>query len=398
MRPSRDEGPLLFIIAGEPSGDALGGALMAALKLRTRGAIRFAGIGGERMAEQGLQSLVPLDELAIIGLAEVLPRARRIFRRVRETTDAVIEARPAALVTIDSSGFTWRVAKRLRQRGERVPLIHYVAPMVWAWRPGKARKVARWYDHLMTLLPFEPPYFEAVGLSSSYVGHPVLESGADMGDGPAFRARHGIARETRLLCLLPGSRRGEASRLLPIYRAAMEKLMPRFPELRLVLPSVDFLADWIAGEVASWPIPVTVVRGQKEKIDAFAASEIALAASGTVALELAMARLPAVVTYRTNPLTAWLLRRAVKVPFVNLVNLILGREVVPELLLEQCTPDRLSSALERLLLDGAARAAQIEGYREGLRRLGDGGPPPSVRAADKVLEVMAASGSPPRQA
>jgi lipid-A-disaccharide synthase len=397
MPPSAGEVPLLFIIAGEPSGDALGGALMAALKLRTQGAIRFAGIGGERMAEQGLRSLVPLDELAIIGLAEVLPRARRIFRHVRETADAVIQAHPAALVTIDSSGFTWRVAKRLRQRGESLPLIHYVAPMVWAWRPGKARKVARWYDHLMALLPFEPPYFEAVGLSCSYVGHPVLESGAGAGDGLAFRARHGIAREARLVCLLPGSRRGEVSRLLPIYAAAMQELVQRFPEVRLVLPSVDFLADWIVRETASWHIPVTVVRGQQEKIDAFAASEIALAASGTVALELAMAKLPAVVAYRTNPLTAWLLRRAVKVPFVNLVNLILGREVVPELLLEECTPDRLSSALERLLLDGAARAAQIEGYREGLQRLGDGGPPPSLRAADKVLEIMAAQGAAPRQ-
>jgi lipid-A-disaccharide synthase len=398
MPPQAGEAPLLFIIAGEPSGDALGGALMAALKLRTRGVIHFAGIGGERMAEQGLRSLVPLDELAIIGLAEVLPRARRIFRHVRETADAVIQARPAALVTIDSSGFTWRVAKRLRQRGESLPLIHYVAPMVWAWRPGKARKIARWYDHLMTLLPFEPPYFEAVGLSCSYVGHPVLESGADAGDGPAFRARHGIAREARLLCLLPGSRRGEVRRLLPIYAAAMKQLVPRFPEVRLVLPSVDFLADWIVRETASWHIPVTVVRGRQEKIDAFAASEIALAASGTVALELAMAKLPAVVVYRTNPLTAWLLRRVVTVPFVNLVNLILDREVIPELLLEECTPDRLSSALERLLLDGAARAAQIEGYREGLQLLGDGGPAPSLRAADKILEIMAAHGAVPRQA
>jgi lipid-A-disaccharide synthase len=398
MPPQAGEAPLLFIIAGEPSGDALGGALMAALKLRTRGVIHFAGIGGERMAEQGLRSLVPLDELAVIGLAEVLPRARRIFRHVRETADAVIQARPAALVTIDSSGFTWRVAKRLRQRGESLPLIHYVAPMVWAWRPGKARKIARWYDHLMTLLPFEPPYFEAVGLSCSYVGHPVLESGADAGDGPAFRARHGIAREARLLCLLPGSRRGEVRRLLPIYAAAMKQLVPRFPEVRLVLPSVDFLADWIVRETASWRIPVTVVRGRQEKIDAFAASEIALAASGTVALELAMAELPAVVAYRTNPLTAWLLRRAVTVPFVNLVNLILDREVIPELLLEECTPDRLSSALERLLLDGAARAAQIEGYREGLQLLGDGGPAPSLRAADKILEIMAAHGAVPRQA
>lgn len=384
------DAPLLFIIAGEPSGDALGGALMAALKARTGGAIRFAGIGGERMAGEGLHSLVPIEDLAIIGLAEVLPRARRIFRRVRETADAVVRMRPDAVVTIDSSGFTWRVAERLRRRGETLPLIHYVAPMVWAWRPGKARKVARWYDHLMALLPFEPPYFEAVGLSCSYVGHPVLESGAERGDGPGLRARHGIPAEARLLCLLPGSRRGEVGRHLPLFAATLGRLAPRIPGLRVVLPTLDFLAERIASETTGWPVPVTVVRGRRERYDAFAASEVALAASGTVALELAVAELPAVVAYRTNPLTGLILRRVVKAPYVNLVNLILGRAVVPELLLEECTPERLSSALETVLLDPGARAAQIEGYREGLARLGKNGPSPSLRAADTVLEIIAA--------
>jgi lipid-A-disaccharide synthase len=383
------EAPLLFIIAGEPSGDALGGALMAALRSRTGGAIRFAGIGGERMAGEGLHSLVPIEELAIIGLAEVLPRARRIFRRVRETADAVMRMRPDAVVTIDSSGFTWRVAERLRRRGETLPLIHYVAPMVWAWRPSKARKVARWYDHLMALLPFEPPYFEAVGLSCSYVGHPALESGADRGDGPGFRARHGIPGEARLLCLLPGSRHGEVGRHLPLFAATLGRLAPRIPGLRAVLPTLDFLAEKISRETAGWPVPVTVVRGQRERYDAFAASETALAASGTVALELAEAGLPAVVAYRTNPLTGLILRRVVKAPYVNLVNLILGRAVVPELLLEESTPERLSSALETVLLDAGARAAQIEGYREALERLGKGGPSPSQRAADTVLEIIA---------
>ncbi|MBV9521296.1 MAG: lipid-A-disaccharide synthase, partial [Alphaproteobacteria bacterium] len=270
MLPPTEETPLVFIIAGEPSGDVLGGALMAALKQRTGGAIRFAGIGGEHMAAQGLRSLVPLDELAIIGVAEVLPRAPAIFRRVRETADTVVRMRPATVVTIDSSGFTWRVAKRLRRRGETLPLIHYVAPMVWAWRAGKARKVARWYDHLMALLPFEPPYFQSVGLSCSYVGHPILEGGAGGGDGAAFRARHGIAPDARLLCVLPGSRWGEVGRLLPIFAATVARLHPKIPGLRLILPTVDFLADRIVDATASWAMPVTVVRGQQEKYDAFA--------------------------------------------------------------------------------------------------------------------------------
>jgi lipid-A-disaccharide synthase len=382
------DAPLIFIIAGEPSGDALGGALMAALKQRTGGAIRFAGIGGERMSEQGLRSLVPLHELAIMGIAEVLPRARQVLRRVRETADTVVAMRPAAVVTIDSSGFTWRVAERLRRRGERVTLIHYVAPMVWAWRESKARKVARWYDHLMTLLPFEPPFFTAVGLSCHYVGHPVLESGAERGDGPDFRRRHGIPAEAQVLCLLPGSRRGEVARLLPIFRQTVEALLRRRPGLMLVLPTIDLVADAVGETVRNWPVPVIVVRGIDEKFAAFAASDVALAASGTALLELAMAELPAVAAYKMNPLTGWLARRLVKARYVNLVNIILDRLVVPELLLEECTPDRLSLALEDLLGNAAARAAQIAGYRESLARLGQGGIPPSLRAADDVLAVI----------
>ena len=223
------DGPLIYIVAGEPSGDFLGGRLMAALKERTGGAVRFAGIGGEEMAAEGLPSRVPLDELAIMGVAEVIPRARVILRRVRETVDDILRMAPDAVVTIDSSGFTWRIAHGLRRRGARLPLIHYVAPMVWAWRAGRARRMARWYDLLMALLPFEPPYFTAVGLPCSYVGHPVVESGADRGNGPAFRRRHEIASETKLLALLPGSRRGEVSRLLPVFGQAAERLAAIYP-------------------------------------------------------------------------------------------------------------------------------------------------------------------------
>src|SRR5207253_8254694 len=169
-----------------PSGDALGGALIAALRERIGGRLRLAGIGGEEMAAQGLHSLVPLSDLAVAGVAEVLPRAPLILRRVRQTVAAIRAQRPDAVVTIDSSGFSWRIAHRLRRHGERLPLIHYVAPMVWAWRPGRARRMARWYDHLLALLPFEPPYFEAVGLACSYVGHPVIESGADRRDAARF--------------------------------------------------------------------------------------------------------------------------------------------------------------------------------------------------------------------
>src|SRR5436305_12240027 len=229
--------PFLFIIAGEPSGDALGAALIAALRERTDGRLRIAGIGGEQMSAQGLRSLVPLADLAVAGIAEVLPRAPLILRRVRQTVAAVRELRPDAVITIDSSGFSWRVAHGLRRRGERLPLIHYVAPMVWAWRAGRARRMARWYDHLLTLLPFEPPYFERVGLSCPFVGHPVLECGAQDGDGGRFRAAHGLAPDDLLITVLPGSRGGEVRRLLPIFGVALQVLEDLVGPFRVVVPT-----------------------------------------------------------------------------------------------------------------------------------------------------------------
>jgi len=383
------EVPLLYIIAGEPSGDALGGRLMAALSERA-GPLRFAGIGGERMAEQGLETLVPLHELAVMGVAEVLPRARLILRRVRETVAEIRRLRPAAVITIDSSGFTWRVAQRLRESGEReLPLIHYVAPMVWAWRAGRARRMARWYDHLMVLLPFEPPYFTRVGLACTYVGHPVIESGAERGDGPGFRRRHGIPPEAPVVAVLPGSRRGEVRRLLPPFAGAVERLARQHPDLRLVVPVTETVAEGVAAAISGWPAPAILVRGEREKYDAFAASNAAMAASGTVALELAMAGVPALVAYRVNPLTHRLLRRIVRVDYINLVNLILGREVVPELIQDACTPERLAATIEGLLGDESRRRAQVAGCREALTRLGLGELSPSRRAADLVLAIIA---------
>ena len=380
----------IFIVTGEPSGDALGGALIAALRQRIGGGLRVAGIGGERMREQGLDSLVPLADLAIMGVAEVLPRAPIILRRVRETVAAVRELRPDAVVTIDSSGFSWRVAHALRRRGESLPLIHYVAPMVWAWRAGRARRMARWYDHLMTLLPFEPPYFERVGLSCSFVGHPVLECGADRGDGGRFRAAHGLAADDLLITVLPGSRRGEVRRLLPIFGAALDQLTELIGRFRVVVPTVATVAPTVGSAVGGWPGHVIVVKQPQEKYDAFAASRAALAASGSVALELALARLPMVVGYRLNPMTEALLDRVLKVRQVNLVNLLLGRSLVTELLGPYCSPLRLAASLAQLVNDEQVRAAHRQGYDEAVRRLSGDGASPSLRAADQILELVAA--------
>jgi lipid-A-disaccharide synthase len=384
-----DDFPLIYIVAGEPSGDLLGGRLMAALKLRLMGKVRFAGIGGETMAAQGLQSRVDIAELAVMGIAEVLPQARRIFRRVNETVADIIRERPIALVTIDSSGFTWRIAQRLRRQGSTLPMIHYVAPMVWAWRAGRARRMARWYDHLMALLPFEPPYFTAVGLSCSYVGHPVVESGADKGDGSGFRRRHGIAADARLLTVLPGSRNGEVSRLLPIFAEAVIQIAARHRNLRVVVPTTANVAARVQADVARWPVPIIVLQGTAEKYDAFAASDAALAASGTVALELAMAKLPTVIAYRISSLTHAYVSRVVKVAYANLVNVILNREAVPELLQDRCTPEELAAAVAHLMDDKAAAAQQIAACQEALQVLGYGGTSPALRAAEEVVAAIA---------
>lgn len=376
--------PLIFLIAGEPSGDQLGGRLMAAIKDRRR--VRFAGIGGPWMEREGLVGLFPMDELSVMGLAEVLPHLPRLLRRIRQTVAEVRALRPSVLVTIDSPGFNFRVARRLKGRG--IPLVHYVAPSVWAWRPGRARKVAAFLDHLLALLPFEPPYFEAQGLPCTFVGHPVVETGSDRGDGVAFRRRHGIAEGATLICVLPGSRSGEVARLLPVFGDTLALLERSRPGLRAVVPTVEAVAGEVAAAATRWPVPALVVGGENEKFDAFAASDAALAASGTVALELAMAGTPAVIAYRVNRLTAWLARRLIRIRLVNLVNIILEREAVPEFLQEDCRSDRLAAAVEGLLGEQTACRRQAEDSGEALRLLGLGGPPPSGRAAEVVLDII----------
>jgi lipid-A-disaccharide synthase len=385
-----DAAPFIFIVTGEPSGDALGGALIAALRERVGDGLRVAGIGGERMREQGVDSLAPLSDLAVAGVAEVVPRAPVIFRHVRSAVAAIQAQRPDAVVTIDSSGFSWRIAHALRRRGETLPLIHYVAPMVWAWRAGRARRMARWYDHLLALLPFEPPYFERVGLACTYVGHPVIDSGAGQGDGARFRAAHGIAADALVLSVLPGSRGGEVRRLMPIFGETLWRVEASIGPFRIALPTVETVADTVAAGVRDWPGDPLVLRGDQAKYDAFAASRAALAASGTVALELAMARLPMTVAYRLNPLTETLLDTVLKVRQVNLINLILGRVLVVEHLRGDCTPDRLAATMVELIRDEPVRAAHLAGYDAAMRSLGAGDTSPSRKAADTILEIIAA--------
>ncbi len=376
--------PLIFLVAGEPSGDQLGAGLMAALKTLAGGEVRFAGVGGEMMTAQGLDSLFPIDDIAVCGLVEVIPHIPRILHRVRQTTAAARTMAADAVVTIDSPDFSFRVSRGLRDTD--TALIHYVAPTVWAWKSRRAGKIAKFLDHLLLVYPFEGREFDAVGLPSTFVGHPMIESGLDQGDGPGFRDRHGIPAEAKLLCVLPGSRTTETRRHLGLFGTVLGALRERVSDLHVVVPTLGTVGDAVRAGAAAWPVPVTVTEGLDQKRDAFAASDAALAASGTVTLELALARVPMVVAYKTSAVTAWVLRRMVYAKYAALVNLILDRELVPEILLEQCTAERLVEAMVPVLGDDAVRQAQLAGMAEAVAAL-DTGRPPSLHAAEIVLDL-----------
>jgi lipid-A-disaccharide synthase len=376
---------LLFLVAGEASGDVLGGRLMAALRAR-RPDLRFAGIGGERMAAQGLSSLFPMRELALMGLLEVLPKIRSLARRMAEAEAAVRAQRPALVVTIDSPGFAFRLAERIRPLG--IPLVHYVAPQLWAWRPGRAEKIRQHLDRILCLLPFEPQVFEQSGIPVSFVGHPVLESGADAGDAVRFRARHGLRPEERVLLVMPGSRRMELRRLLPIFGEALRRLSASAPGLRPVVPVATTVAGAVREGTLDWPARPILVETTEEKHDAFAAAEAGLIKSGTSSLEMAVAGVPHLVAYRVNPVTAAIVRRLVRVPHASLVNLLNEREVVPEFIQQDCTPERLSAELERLLADPLAAAAQRLGFAKVRQLLRAPEGLPSEAAATAVLRML----------
>lgn len=379
--------PLVFIIAGEPSGDNLAGRLIAALREMTGGRIQIAGIGGPQSEAQGLKSLFPMRELALIGIAEVVPHLPRLLRRMNETATTIREMKPDIVVTVDAPSFTLRVADKLR--GSGIPIVHYVAPQAWAWRAGRAKTLGKRVNHLMALLPFEVPFFAEHGLPTSYVGHPAIES-ALAGDGKAFRKTHGIADAATVLCVVPGSRNSEVRRMLPVFAEAVSLLAERYPDLQIVIPVAPNVAEQVEEQTKDWPLPVLHVKNPAERFDAFAASDVAMAKSGTVTLELGLARVPMAVAYRVSALTVFIVRRMpIAVKYASLVNLLTDREVVPELIQEDCTPAAVAEKVGTLLGSPEARAAQQEGFAEVLHVLGDADPPPSKRAAKVVLDLIA---------
>lgn len=382
---------LLYLVAGEASGDILGARLMAALAARQRG-LRFAGIGGARMQAEGLVSLFPMEELSLMGLAEVLPSLARLAKRMAETESDILAKRPAALVTIDAPSFTLRLAGRVRPKGVRV--VHYVAPQVWAWRPWRVKRIARVADRLLCLLPFEPAFFSGAGIDARFVGHPILEA-ASAGDAASFRKQHDFGQDRPILAVMPGSRAGELARHLPIFGEAIARLRRELPGLAPVALSLPRHAPRIA---AAWP-DVPRITDDAGKRDALAAASAALVKSGTSSLEVALAGTPQVVGYRVNPLTAAIVRRIVRVRHASLVNLLASTPAIPELLQENCTGERLAAALLPLLTNPDATAGQARAYAEARAALSPpGGLTPSGAAAEAVLEAISLPPQHPEQA
>ena len=378
----------LFLIAGEASGDALGAALMAGLKALAPG-VAFHGVGGPKMEAEGLESLFPMEELSVMGIMEVLPKYRHLKRRIAETAARAAEVKPDALITIDSPDFCLRVARLVRQANPQQRTIHYVAPTVWAWRPGRAAKMAEVIDHVLALFPFEPPYMEAAGMSCDFVGHPVVaEPRAGEAEAAAFREAHQIGPDQPLLLCLPGSRKGEVMRLAPRFEEAIARLRDREPSLRVAIPTVRGVAPLVRGFAARWKVVPLIIENSEEKRAAFAAADLALAASGTVSLELAANRVPMVIAHDFNRLTWWMIKRAALIDTATLVNIVSETRVVPEFLGPACQPGPIATALSRLLAGEADRDAQLNAMQITMERLGQGDEAPGLRAARSVLGLL----------
>jgi len=377
----------IMLVAGEPSGDQLGAQLMAGLKEIAGDRVRLVGAGGPAMTAQGLASLFPMDATAVMGLREVVPRIPAILRRVRAATDFALETRPDLVVLIDSPDFTHRIAQSLKRRDRSIRTANYVAPQVWASRGYRARKMARYFDAVLTLLPFEDAFFERHGLKTYFVGHPALERASRMTGGEAFRRRHDIASGAILIAVLPGSRRNEIRFILPVFKKTVELLAAAHPGMVSVLPTMPHVAAHVREAARDWPTPLVVVESEADKFAAFDAADVALAASGTVTMELALARTPMVVGYRAGKLTYALVKPLIRVSHITLINLVLGHAAVPEFLQSRCTPEALALALKPLIDDPAARAAQIESVEAALHALGEGSERPSLRAARALLNL-----------
>ncbi|HEX7789656.1 MAG TPA: lipid-A-disaccharide synthase [Afipia sp.] len=379
--------PKIFLIAAEESGDRLGSGLIKALRERLGPAATFVGIGGRHMAEQGLTSLVSTDGLAIIGFMSIPKKLPMVLRRIREATEAVLNERPDILVIIDSPDFTHRVARRVRARDPSIPIVDYVSPTVWVWRPGRARKMRAYVDQLLAVLPFEPEVHRKLsGPPCTYVGHPLLEDLDALRPNADELARRSAAPP--LLLVLPGSRRSEITRNMAIFGETLRLLRAQGISFEPVLPTVPGLLERVRSAAASWPVQPRIVVDDAEKKAAFRSARAALAKSGTVTLELALAGVPMVTAYRVTELEAFVARRVIQTSSIILANLIIGENVIPEFLQQDFTAENLAPALRDILGDTPARQRQIDAFGRLEQIMSTGGKRPSELAADGVISAI----------
>ena len=377
----------IYLIAGEPSGDLLGSRLMRAMADKCPD-VEFCGIGGESMEREGLKSLFDISDLAVMGLAEVIPSIPLILKRIRQTVADIEAKKPDIVITIDSWSFSARIHKALKKKNLGIPQVHYVAPQVWAWKKKRAKTMYKYIDHLLTLFPYEPKYFTPYRLETTFVGHPVIESSVVWGKSEDFRCRYNIEDECRIMAVLPGSRKTEVSRLLPVFLEFVRVFKQKHPEFCFVIPTVHTVEDQVRKMVEESGLPIIVVNNESDRHDAFVAADLAVAASGTVALELAMVDVPHVITYRVAPLTAWFAKHFLHIQFVNLSNILLGREIVPELLQDDCNVDKIMYYMEEFLKKGPLYERQMEGFAKVREILGLSEQTPSANACDVILKII----------
>ncbi len=376
-----------MIVVGEPSGDELGAQLIAALNKLGGGRISITGVGGQSMMAQGMKPLFTIGATSVMGLREVVPRIPAILRRVREASDFALKTHPDVLVIIDSPDFTHRIARRMKHLDPSIPIINYAPPQVWASRSYRAKRMARYIDAVITFFPFEGEFFQRFGIPVYCCGYPVIERAGRIQGGAAFRKTHGIAPDAPVLAVLPGSCRNEIRFILPPFRHAVEILARDMPELISVMPTVGQVADLVRSAAALWPTPVHVLETDADRFAAFDAADAALAASGTVTTELALARTPMVMGYRFGWFSYLLARPLIHVPHFVLINLVLQRRAVPEFFQSACTAEALATAVRTLLHDSDARVAQLRDLDTAIQAFGAGDEAPSLRAARAILTI-----------
>ncbi|OUI78965.1 lipid-A-disaccharide synthase [Commensalibacter intestini] len=376
----------IWLLAGETSGDELGAKLIKALR-HFNPSLKFCGVGGPKMQEQGLELLFPMQDLAVMGLVEVLPKIRMLSNRLNQAVEHIKTVRPDVVVTIDSPGFSLRLLKRIADLS--IPRVHYVAPQVWAWHESRVKKFPGLWEKLLCLLPFEKEFFSKHGLQSTFVGHPILETEVHHGNAEQFRKDHQLSDKAPIVLFMPGSRRSELPKLMPVFKQTLSLLKRQLHDVTAVIPTSPLAKERVLHMVNDWPVKPIIIHDPQDKYNAYAAANAALTKSGTTTLELALAKVPMAVTYRVNPVTAMIARRMIKVPYVCMLNLLANDQIVPELLQEDCHPEKLSAMLMGLLTDPEKAKAQQDAFTQIMHQLsGPNDELPSHVAAKEILEMI----------